>query len=72
MMSLNRKHYLIRIVAKLVESSDLQKLPKSYIYSYVPVNFSRLHQIWSPLSKLKRASLVGCTRKKFTVFKRLG
>ena len=68
MMTHNKEQYLLRVVSKLLEASDFQQRPKSHIYSYVPVNFLRLHQIWSPLSKLKRDSLVGCDRKQLTVF----
>ena len=68
MMSQNKKHYLLHVVAKLVEASDFQHLPKSHIYPYVPVHFSRSCHIWTHLSNLKRAGLIGCARNCFAFF----
>ena len=64
MMSLNKKHDLLCVTAKLVEASDCQHLPKSHISPYVLAHFSRSHMIWNPLTNLKRDGLVGCARKK--------
>ena len=44
----------------MVDDSNFQHLPKSHIYSYVPVHLSRSHHIWIPLSKLNITGLVGC------------
>ena len=62
MMYQSKKHYLLLVVSKLVEARNFQHLPKIHSYPYVPVHFSRSRRIWNPLSKIKRAGLVGCAR----------
>ena len=67
-MSQNKKHYLLRVVAKLVEARNFQHLPKIRISLYLPVHFSCYYQICTPLSKLERVGVVGCARKNYRVF----
>ena len=68
-MSLNKKHYIRRVVSKLVEARYCQHLLKIHISPYMPVHFFRSCHIWTPLSNLEMSGLVGWSRNLFAVFK---